>query len=190
MDKGQSTLLMDFNRFFQTYQRRFIHFAYTYTHDEAAAEDIVMEAMTDYWEQMAAPSHVTNAPAYVLTMVKHKCIDYLRHLQYHQKVSDEITQLYTWELSTRLSTLEEFEPKEIFTKEILEVVEGTLQKLPKRTRQIFLMSRYENLSHKEIADRLEITTKGVEFHIAKATKLLRVALKDYLPTALLYFYIN
>lgn len=47
------------------------------------------------------------------------------------------------------------------------------------------MSRYENKPHAEIADTLGITIKGVEFHISKATKLLRVILKDYLPSLLL-----
>lgn len=48
------------------------------------------------------------------------------------------------------------------------------------------MSRYENKSHKEIAALLEMTTKGVEFHISKSTRALRLALKDYLPVSLLF----
>ena len=52
------------------------------------------------------------------------------------------------------------------------------------------MSRYENKSHKEIASLLNITPKGVEFHISKSTKALRTALRDYLPVALLFFYLN
>jgi len=42
------------------------------------------------------------------------------------------------------------------------------------------MSRYENKSVKEIADSLDITVKGVDYHISKALKALRVNLKDYL----------
>ena len=55
--------------------------------------------------------------------------------------------------------------------------------MPEQTRRIFLMSRRENLSHREIAERLGITPKGVEFHITKANKHLRVLLKDYLPSS-------
>jgi hypothetical protein len=47
-----------------------------------------------------------------------------------------------------------------------------------------------NKSHKEIAELLDITTKGVEFHISKATRTLRLALKDYLPVSLLFFYLH
>lgn len=182
--------LSDFNRFFLEYQQRFIHFATTYVHDEAVAEDVVIESMMYYWENKEHLATDTNIPAYVLTAIKHKCIDYLRHRQLHQEVSDEISSLYAWELSNRILSLEEFEPNEIFTREIQELVDETLSTLPERTRHIFIMSCYENKSHKEIAELLGITAKGVEFHISKATKVLRLALKDYLPTALFFFYFH
>ena len=149
--------LSDFNRFFLEYQQRFIHFATTYVHDEAVAEDVVIESMMYYWENKEHLATDTNIPAYVLTAIKHKCIDYLRHRQLHQEVSDEISSLYAWELSNRILSLEEFEPNEIFTREIQELVDETLSTLPERTRHIFIMSR---------------------------------ALKDYLPTALLFFYFH
>ena len=43
------------------------------------------------------------------------------------------------------------------------------------------MSRYESLSVKEIAHELSLSTKSVEYHITKSLKLLRIALKEYLP---------
>ncbi len=79
--------LSDFNRFFLEYQQRFIHFAITYVHDEAVAEDVVIESMMYYWENKEHLATDTNIPAYVLTAIKHKCIDYLRHRQLHQEVS-------------------------------------------------------------------------------------------------------
>ena len=157
----------NFNQFFIDYQRRFIHFASTYVHDEAVAEDFVIESIMYYWENKERLPSDINIPA-----------------------SDKIFQIYSWELSNRIATLEELEPNEIFTAEIQEIVNRTLETLPEQTRRIFAMSRYENKSHKEIADLLNMTTKGVEYHINKATKVLRIALKDYLPTTLLLFFLN
>lgn len=182
--------LSDFNRFFIDNQQRFVHFATTYVHNEAVAEDIVIESMMYYWENKERLPADTNIPAYVLTAIKHKCIDHLRHQQLHQDASDEISQIYAWELSSRIITLEDFDPKDIFTREIQEIVEKALAVLPEQTRRIFVMSRYENKPHKEIAETLEIATKGVEFHISKATKVLRLALKDYLPASVLFFYFH
>ena len=100
--------------------------------------------------------------------------------------SDELYQLYSWEISTRIATLENFEPSEVFTSDIQRLVDEALEKLPEQTRRAFTMSRYENKSHQEIATTLGITVKGVEFHISKATRLFREVLKDYLPSFLLY----
>lgn len=183
-----TTNLKNFNQFFKDYQQRFVHFAYTYVHDEAVAEDYVIESMVYYWENKDRLPADTNIPAYVLTTLKHKCIDYLRHQQVRKDASDEITKLYAWELKGRISSLEDFEPYEVFTAEIQEIVDKTLDALPQQTKLIFIMSRYENKSHKEIAEILGITTKGVEFHISKAIKHLRVSLEDYLPASFLLFY--
>ena len=70
----------NFNQFFIDYQRRFIHFASTYVHDEAVAEDFVIESIMYYWENKERLPSDINIPAYVLTVLKHKCIDYLRNL--------------------------------------------------------------------------------------------------------------
>ncbi|MDR0976869.1 MAG: RNA polymerase sigma-70 factor [Prevotellaceae bacterium] len=179
-----------FNTFFTRYRPRFVRFACAYIRDEAMAEDIVVDSMIYYWENRGRLPADTNIPAYILTSVKHKCIDYLRHRQLTQSVSDHLTQLHAWELSTRIATLEEFEPNDIFSTEIQEIVRRTLSTLSPQTRRIFEMSRYDNLSHKEIAERMGVTTKAIEFHITKATKVLRPALKDYLPTTLLMLFLS
>ena len=187
--KGGSEIY-SFNQLFTDYKGRFVHFANTYVGDSMVAEDIAIESLMYYWENKDRLPADTNIPAYVLTTIKHKCIDHLRRQQIRQDVSDEISQIYAWELSGRIVTLEDFEPYEVFTAEIQEIVDKTLDSLPEQTRRIFRMSRYENKSHKEIAALLEMTTKGVEFHISKSTRALRLALKDYLPVSLLFFYLN
>ena len=77
------------------------------------------------------------------------------------------------------------DPEEIFSHEIQTIIPNTLQSVPEQTRRIFEMSRFENKTVKEIAEETNITAKGVEYHITKALKVLRINLKDYLP--LFYF---
>ena len=181
--------LCKFNSLVNEYQKRFIRFAIFYVRDEMYAEDIVMESFMYYWENRHKLPSDTNVPAYILTTVKHKCIDHLRSLQSRQDISGEAEQLDFWELSSRIVTLENFEPSEIFTSEIETLVKKTLDSLPEQTRKIFILSRYENKSYNEISMIYGITPKGVEFHISKAIKALRKSLKDYLPFWALYFYI-
>ena len=177
--------LRQFNDFFSECRQGFIRFAHTYVHDEMVAEDIVMEAFMYYWNNRENLPEGANPQAYVLTVIKHRCIDHLRHEQVSQDVHGELYQLHLWELSTRRASLEDFEPSDLFTDEIRHLVARALAALPEQTRRVFLMSRRENLSHREIAERLGITVKGVEFHITKANKQLRALLKDYLPSSCL-----
>ena len=178
--------LKTFNHIVNEYQANFILFANSYLHDNMEAEDIVMESFMYYWLNRERLPKDTNIPAYILTTVKHKCIDKLRQQRIKLEVSGIHEELHIWELNSRINTLENFDPHEIFIKEIECLIKETLNKLPYRTQQIFLMSRFENKSYNEIAVEFGITTKGVEFHIAKVIKILRKKLKDYLPLYGLY----
>lgn len=176
-----STDLKIFNQLFADYQGRFIRFATLYVRDVAVAEDITIEAMMYYWENRHNLSPDSNIPAYILTIVKHKCINYLQHIQVREEVNEQMRNHALWELGTRISTLEACNPNELFTAEAQEIVNRTLANLPEQTRKVFIMSRYHNKSHKEIAEELGMTTKGVEYHIARALKKLHTNLKDYIP---------
>lgn len=170
-----------FNELFTKYKSRFIRFAQTFTRDAAIAEDFVIDALVYYWEHRTELSEESNVPAYVLTIIKHKCLNYLQRETIIKDASERLYQHAQWELSTRIATLEACEPYEIFAAEAQKIVNETLERLPDKTREIFIMSRIHNLSHREIAERLNISYKSVEFHITKALKELRVQLKDYLP---------
>ena len=175
------TDLKVFNQLFTEYQGRFIRFANSYVKDLAIAEDFTMEAFMRYWENRHSIQPDSTIPAYILTIIKHKCLNHLQHMQVRGQAAGHIQDHAAWELQTRISTLEACDPEELFSTEAMEIVQNALKTMPARTREIFLMSRYQNKTYKEIASQLELTEKGVEFHISKALKLLRHHLKDYLP---------
>ncbi|WP_293711467.1 RNA polymerase sigma-70 factor [uncultured Parabacteroides sp.] len=163
----------------ESYKGRFISFASSYVQDSAIAEDFTMEAFMDYWEMRDMLQPDSNIPAYILTLIKHKCLNHLKRKQLQDDISQRIRAVAEWELNVQISSLKVCEPTELFTAEIREIVNRTLRQLPEQTRRIFLMSRIENKTRKEIAEELNMTSKGVEYHIAKALSLLRVNLKDY-----------
>ena len=153
--KGGSEIY-SFNQLFTDYKGRFVHFANTYVGDSMVA-------------------------AYILTVIKHKCLNYLQRLRTREEIVEYLKDCDTWELNLRIATLEACNPEKLFTDELQSLVDKALETLPEQTREIFVRSRYNNQSHKEIAVALGISTKTVEFHITKALKVLRVALKDYFP---------
>lgn len=182
--------LKTFNTFVNDYSRRFVRFACSYVRDEKVAEDLVMESMMVYWTKKDSLSADTNPPAYVLSVLKNRCIDHLRHIAVKQNASAEILEIKNWEIETSIKTLEAFEPSEVFKEEITELVRKTLSELPETTRRIFVMSRYENKKYKEIASEYDMTVKGVEFHISKAMSALRKSLADYLSISVILFFLQ
>lgn len=155
-----------------------------------AAEDIVLESLMSYWENRSTIHPDSNTRAYVLTIVKNRCLNYLNHQRVRQSAEEYLLKAEEWELDLHINSLKAFEPDQVFSEEIQQIVEDTLNKLPEQTRLIFIKSRYENYSHKQIAEEMGLSTKSVEFHITKALKVLRIALKDYFPAFLWYVFFN
>ena len=173
-----------FSRFFQENQERFLSFAYSYTRNKPAAEDILMEAMISLWENREKWEKDSNLHALLLTIIKNKSLNYLEHEQVRMRAEEAINTHKQRELDLRIATLEACEPESIFDTEIQRIVYKTLEQLPEQSRHIFILSRYHNAPNKKIAEQLGISIKSVEFHITKALKLLRLELKDYLISLL------
>lgn len=174
----------DFNSIYERNYRRSFLFTKSYVHDDMAAEDIVAESLVKYW-RLSLSQEAETSETLLLTILKNKALDYLRHKVIHESAIENIMELNDRELNIRISTLEACDPEEIFSHEIQTIIHNTLQSLPEQTRRIFEMSRFENKTVKEIAEETNITAKGVEYHITKVLKVLRINLKDYLP--LFYF---
>ena len=175
-----------FSKLFVEHQSRFVCFANSYVRDWATAEDITSDAIIYYWENRDRLPDDTNVPAYILTTIKHKCLNHLQHIRVKEGAFAEILTNAQWDLDTRMATLAALEPTELYTKEIYELVNQALLKLPEKTQLIFRKSRFDQLSHKEIAENMDVSVKTVEAHITNALKLLRIELGDYF--VLIFFF--
>lgn len=177
----------DFNRVYERNYRRSFLFAKSYVHDDLVAEDIAAESLFKYW-QICKDSEEEVSEAMLVTILKNKAIDYLRAEMRKQLALEDMAETAMRNLEIQVSALEACDPNELFSEEIQRIIQQTLKRLPEQTREIFWLSRYENLSVKEIAERQKLTPKAVEYHITKSLKVLRLALKDYLPLWLIWFY--
>ena len=173
-----------FNKLFADYHGLFVRFANTYIQDDAAAEDIAVEGIMYYWENRHTLASDSNIPAYILETIKHKCLNYLRHLRVREDVEQRLREHQQRVTNLRIVTLEACDPQEIFSDEAQRLVDEALAMMSDKTRQIFIMSRYENKTYPEIAAHFSLSVKRVEFHISKAWKILKVKLKDYMTIIL------
>lgn len=182
-----NAIVNSFNEIYTSYYKKSFFFAKSYVHDDLAAEDIASESLIKLWEKLKTEK-IDYIEPLLLTILKNKALDYLKHEEVKRTAFESMVDWHQQELSIRISTLESCDPNEIFSDEVESIIRETLKLLPEQTRQIFLLSRFENKSNKEIAEQMGISIKGVEYHISKALKALRITLKDYLPLFYFFFY--
>lgn len=174
-----------FSRFFQENQEKFLTFAYSYLRDKAEAEDVLMESMIALWENRNRWEEGSNLHALLLTIIKNKSLNLLEHKKIRLQAEENINSHNQRELNLRISTLKACEPEQIFDNGIQHIVHKALEQMPQQSRTIFMLSRYQNLPNKQIAEQLHVSLKTVEAHITKALRILRLELKDYLASILL-----
>lgn len=178
---------INFNSIYTTYYRRAFLFTLSYVHNDLVAEDIVSEAIIYLWE-LSKKQEIPSIEAVLITYIRSKSLNYLKHLQVQENVYQNLTDKGQRELEIRISTLEACDPKEVMSEELRSKVKTLLAGMPEKTRIAFISDRLDGKSHKEIAEELGISVKGVEYHISKAVKLLRDNLKEYAP--FLIFFID
>lgn len=176
----------DFAKLYERNYRRAFLFAKSYVHDDMAAEDIAAESLFRYW-QVLKNSGEDVSEAMLVTILRNKAIDHLRSEMHKLKALESMEEAAMRDLEIRVSALEACDPHGLYVDEIRQIVRRTLNALPRQTREIFWLNRMGNLTVNEIAERRRISPKTVEYHITKTLKILRVALKDYLPLWLVWF---
>ncbi len=144
-------------------------FAYKYVKDIDLAKEIVHEAFTKLWETRDTIDKNRNIKSYLYTIVANLSMNYIRDNK--KFVSTE--QIYEWDVQP-----ENFKNYAEIN-ELSEAIITAIDRLPKKMRQIFIMSRYQGLTHKQIAEKLGLSYKTVENQIGKALKKLRKDLKIY-----------
>ncbi len=177
----------NFNDIYTSYYKKSFFFVKSYVHNDLVAEDIASESLIKLWEKLKTgyveEKHLLPL---LLTILKNRTLDYLKHEEVKRNAFETLADWQRSDLSLRLSALEACDPEEIFSEEVERIVTGTLNALSEQTRSVFILSRFRDKSNKEIAEEMGLSVKGVEYHISKALKALRAALKDYLP--LFYFF--
>ena len=169
-----------YEQIYNTLYLRLFYFIREYIADEEIVRNILQDTFLSLWEKRTLLSEEINLAAWLYTVTKNKALKHLRHQEYVDQFSREKIQTFN-EDKLNAFALERLDTSMLSLHEIENLIEKTLKSLPPQYSEIFKMSRYGNNKNREIAKKLNISEKTVEAHITKTLKLLRIALKDYLP---------
>jgi len=179
--KNEAAFEVAFNLFYP----RLVSFAKEYVPEDDAF-NLVQDAFITLLEKTPAFLNENQLQSYLYTNVKNNCLMFLRHEKVKQKYSDQ--KLATErQVNLNVQALERLDTSSMAFMEIEQIIADTLEKLPARCREIFLLSRFEGKKNAEVAEMLDISEKAVEAQITKALKVFKVALKDYLALLIFLF---
>ena len=183
MSKLSNINLTEFESLFKTYYSELCGFANKYLEDLEAAEEIVQAFFVKFWENRNDLNIQTSPKSYIFTSIRNACFNQIKHI----KVREEYKLHNKREMdSSNYSVDDEFQASELDLK-----IKKSIEELPESRRQIFMMSRYEGLKYKEIAEQLKISIKTVENQMGSALKYLKTELSDYIVyLAFLFSFLN
>ena len=155
---------------FSYYYPRLYDFSKSFLKLEQGIDDILQEVFIRIWHKRKNIKDPATFNSYIFTITRNLLLNELRSRLNHKNLKDEIQKFST---AQEYSGIEQHDYNELKNK-----VDKVMGELPGRQKEIFILSRSEGLSHKEIANKLQITTKTVEYHISLAIKSLKAKLTD------------
>jgi RNA polymerase sigma-70 factor (ECF subfamily) len=160
-----------FCELYSTYKHRLAYFTLKYLKSTRFAEDIYQDAFIAVWETRRFINPDLPFATYLYTIVRNRILNLLRNMQTESELKEYVLSQATdySDVTNDHVTLSDLEA----------VLQEAVSKLTVRQREIFELSRNQNLSHKEIAEYLGISANTVQEHLSLALKFLRNYLRKY-----------
>ncbi|WP_437369252.1 RNA polymerase sigma-70 factor [Maribacter litoralis] len=161
-----------FNKLFNTYWQPLYISAFNVLKDKNICEEIVQDIFIGIWKNRKNFEIKVSLEKYLFSCVRYQVFNQFRKNQKNLR-----TELF--ENLDQRCTYENPE-SEVLYQELVQKVDSIIEELPEKCRMVYKMSREEQLSHKEISSRLNISPKTVENHITKALFVLRTSMGGFL----------
>lgn len=145
--------------------------------DKQVCEDIIQDVFANLWTNREKLNISISLRAYLFASCRYALFKVIRKAKVHEDVFTGLADRL--QANTTYGALEH---KELMTK-VNAIIEG----LPPKCRDVYKLSRHEQLSHKEIAERLNISVKTAENHINRALRELKNSLSGLISLELLLF---
>ena len=154
-----------FRRLFERYQPILFRQVFFQTSETDQAHDIVQQTFISVWEHRRSIRSHLSFLAYILRISRNLIYDAVKH----RKIRDRIDVTLPPPAKSELD-----DPAEALHLAVLqEKITSIINDLPRKCREIFLLSRFEGKTNQEIADSLQLSVRTVEHQISNALKVLR-----------------
>jgi len=150
--------------------------------DPSDAEEIVSDVFVKLWNIREKINITTSIKGYLVKAVHNTSLNYLERFRLIHKLTDSLSdsdyELLAWDSDYPLGQL--------YEKEIMNILDQGINTLPDACREIFILSRNEDMKYSDIANKLGISVNTVKTQMKIALAHLRENLKDYLMILLFF----
>ena len=155
---------------FSYYYPRLYHFSKSILKIENDIDDILQEVFVKIWLNRQKIGNPETFNAYIFTITKNEVLNLIRSNLREHTFKDQLFQHAVAEEYQNSAPLE--------YEEVKAGIDKIVAVLPEKRQQVFILSRTEGLSNKEIAQQLNISEKTVEDHITHAIKQIKSSMKE------------
>ncbi len=166
-----------FTLLFHSYKDKLYSFILHLSGSTTIAEDVLQEIFLKIWQNREGLTKVNNFNAYLFRMAQNKALNVLRR--------HSLEALLVKKLGDRTSVANPGEPDS--AKEVQELLNKVLERLPAQQRKVFELSRNEDLKYEEIAERLNISVSTVRNHMVQALKTIREFIRESGLVCIIYY---
>tara|TARA_B100000809_G_scaffold241179_1_gene264153 strand:+ start:2617 stop:3198 length:582 start_codon:yes stop_codon:yes gene_type:complete len=153
--------------------------SYKLLKNKELSEDIIQDVFMDVWRNRSKIDIQISLKSYLYACVRYKVFYEFRKNKDFQRVElvEDLDRRF------QMATPE----TKVMHKELISTIDAIVDTMPEKCKEVYKLSREEQLTHKEIATQLNISTKTVENHITKALKMMRTGLGNSFQIAFLFW---
>ena len=157
-----------YTEIFCRYNKLLYSHTYNKLRNREEAEDIVQEVFYSLWANRERSLPLSNLIGYLFMATRYKIADLLSRQQVKNK--------YVVSLQSFIDLAPDFTDHLVRKNQLREIIEEEISALPTRMQEVLRLSRFEELNHKEIAERLNIAESTSKDQVKKALRILRMRL--------------
>ncbi len=169
-----------FDQLYHRYWEALFRYIANVLKDEDDTADVLQDTFFKVWEQRDRLQHVESVKAYLFTMARNGALRFIALQQNHQRFLDSLRDFL------KDGPYEGSAEESLALAELQVSLDRQITRMPPRMREVFLLSRFENLSNREIAARMNISENTVKKQINYALKLIKLTI-SVLPSILMHF---